>query len=136
MTEWEPVFGLLLTFFAAMALLSAALMALFIWRFGIRAALGNPAGRWCAALVLFFGILALVCAASLLGQQEGGWRYVPLAAINLIVQLVWALRDWVYSPVATTVSRVTGAGQRGPWPSVGPVKQYLTVLRSKLDEMG
>jgi hypothetical protein len=57
-----------------------------VYHRSLRAALGTSGGSWCAALVLFFGMLALVSAAPLLGQQEGRWRYLPLAAINRLIQ--------------------------------------------------
>jgi hypothetical protein len=35
---------------------------------------------------MFFGLSALVSAAPLLGELDGRWRFLPLAAINLLVQ--------------------------------------------------
>ncbi len=57
----------------------------------LRAAIENPASGWCAALLLFFGILALVSAVPLLAEQTGVWRNVVLVVINLLVQPVCAL---------------------------------------------
>ncbi len=83
------VWFVLLVFSVAVALLFAGVMAFGIWHHrSLRAALDNPAGGWCAALVLFFGTLALVSAAPLVAQQEGSWRWVALAVINLLVQPV------------------------------------------------
>jgi hypothetical protein len=67
-------------------------LGVVVWHHrSFRAALANPVSGWGLAGATFFGLLALVSAAPLLGQQAGGWRYVPLALINLLVQPVCGL---------------------------------------------
>jgi hypothetical protein len=81
-----------LLFSAVLAMLFAGELSLVVWhQRSRRAALAHPAGGWGLAGALFFGILALVSAAMLLGLQAGGWRYLALVLLNLLVQPACAL---------------------------------------------
>jgi hypothetical protein len=87
----SDVYLILLIFSVAMTLLFAVVMAVGICHLrSLRAALENPAGGWCVAGMLFFGILALVSAVPL-SEQTGVWRNVTLVVINLLVQPVCGL---------------------------------------------
>jgi hypothetical protein len=54
------------------------------------AVLDNPAGGWLLALILFFGLLALVAAVPVLAE-EGLGRSAAVVVINLLVQPVCGL---------------------------------------------
>jgi hypothetical protein len=77
----------LLVFFAGLAVLFAGLFTWWVVKVGsVRLALDNAGCQWSATLAVGFGMFALPCAATLLGQQEGRWRLVPLVVINLLMQ--------------------------------------------------
>jgi hypothetical protein len=82
----SDLWAILLGWSAGLAVLLAGAFAwAVVYHRSVVAVLDNPAGGWLAALILFFGLLALVAAVPLLAEQGLG-RSAAVVGINLLVQ--------------------------------------------------